>query len=686
MTIEAKYNRLKDEKSAYLVQHKENPVHWYPYGPEALEASRIQNKPIFLSIGYSSCHWCHVMAHESFDDKETADFLNEHFICIKVDKEEHPDLDSYYQLACQLFTNSGGWPLSAFLLPDMRPFFVGTYYPKTAAPGRPNFMEILKELNRAFNTDDKLIQENATKVTEQIEQGVVPQEKVEFKGHYPPPQAILEAVKNFKDTEFGGYGSPPKFPHFSFYDWALEQMLEGMIPKEQGDHIIFSLEKMLFGGIYDHARGGIHRYSVDKEWLLPHFEKMLYDQAGLLKVLSKLGLIYQSPLVFDALNDTLDYPENEMLSEGNYFFSAQDADSEGIEGLYFTFTKEEFEDILNKIDENIDKDKVLSWFELTEEGNFERGLNIISMNYSLKDEIYEKDNWDLIRKIRKSLRQERQERIPPLTDNKGVASWNFMALTALVDVIQYCPIESLVLKATTLFNKALEGVYTSFLTPAPSGNEGNESLRIRQSTTKQDSLPLFENYVTFAELQLRVYEICANSVFKENFIKTLEFIKSEFIIDKEIYTRAKYAQDYELYPNQRISTFDNSYRSPKSLLIGLIRRAKVLFADPEIDTELEDAKEASIHESLKNPISAGEALRSHTYPEEAYKTVKVPKSWLMNKEFSNFMKYFLPRFVFDYSEEENSQQWQICNSQNCELMGEGLKDFIETLTKNQETH
>ncbi|MFZ8933868.1 MAG: thioredoxin domain-containing protein [Bacteriovoracaceae bacterium] len=487
MTVEAKYNRLKDEKSAYLLQHKDNPVHWYPYGPEALEASRIENRPIFLSIGYSSCHWCHVMAHESFEDQETADFLNENFICIKVDKEEHPDLDSYYQIACQLFTNSGGWPLSAFLLPDMRPFFVGTYYPKNAGPGRPNFMEILKELHRAFVTDDKLIKENAEKVTEQIEMGLVPQEKVDFKGHYPPPQSILEAVKSFKDTDSGGYGAPPKFPHFAFYDWALEQMLEGMIPKEQGDHIIFSLEKMLFGGIYDHARGGIHRYSVDKEWLVPHFEKMLYDQAGLLKVLSKLGLIYQSPLVYDALNDTLDYLENEMLSENNFFFSAQDADSEGVEGLYFTFTKEEFEDILNGIDENANKDEVSSWFQISEEGNFEKGLNIISLNYDLKDQIYQKENWELIRKIRSGLREERKQRIPPLTDNKGVASWNFMALTALVDVIQYCPIESLVLKATTLFNKALEGVYTSFLTPAPTKDEGSETLRIDKPPQKKDN-------------------------------------------------------------------------------------------------------------------------------------------------------------------------------------------------------
>ena len=338
------FNRLKEEKSLYLRQHQTNPIHWWPYGQEALEVARSENKPIFLSIGYSSCHWCHVMAHESFMNESTAKILNENYVCIKVDREEFPDLDNYYQKAAQLFSNNGGWPLSAFLLPDMRPFFVGTYFPAKSKEGEPNFSDLLKELRRAFDHEKEQVEKNASQVTEAIKNGNLNNDKVKFEGHFPPPNGILEAIKEFRDLEWGGYGAAPKFPHFAFFEWAIEQMLEGMVSREQGEFIIDSMEKMLMGGINDHARGGIHRYSTDEKWLVPHFEKMLYDQAGYLKLLAKLSLVNPTPIVFDSIINTLDYLENEMLADDGeetsdkYFFASQDADSEGVEGLYFTFS------------------------------------------------------------------------------------------------------------------------------------------------------------------------------------------------------------------------------------------------------------------------------------------------------------------------------------------------------------
>ncbi|MCR9206500.1 MAG: thioredoxin domain-containing protein, partial [Halobacteriovoraceae bacterium] len=239
------FNRLKDQQSAYLKQHQANPVHWYPYGPEALQKAKEEDKPIFLSIGYSSCHWCHVMAGESFSDQETADFLNENFISIKVDREEHPDIDNYYQQACQLFINSGGWPLSAFLLPDMRPYFVGTYYPKDKKGEGATFMELLSELKRAFHEDKEQVETNATNVTKAIKDGLGPKEEVPFQGHFPPPMAVMDAIKEFRDEENGGFGTAPKFPHFSFYEWSVEQILEGMIDKYHGQHLVESLEHIL---------------------------------------------------------------------------------------------------------------------------------------------------------------------------------------------------------------------------------------------------------------------------------------------------------------------------------------------------------------------------------------------------------------------------------------------------------
>jgi len=671
------FNHLKDENSAYLRQHAQNPVNWYPYGPEALQLAKDHNKPIFLSIGYSSCHWCHVMADESFKDKETAHFLNKNFISIKVDKEEHPDIDQYYQQACQLFIKTGGWPLSAFLLPDMRPFFVGTYYPKEKRGDAATFLELLNELHRAFTEDKEQVETNATNVTEALKKGLDPGEPVEFKGHFPPPMAILDAVKEFADLKNGGYGQAPKFPHFSFYEWAVEQILEGMIDKEHGQHIIDSIEKMLMGGMHDHAKGGIHRYSTDDKFLVPHFEKMLYDQAGLLRLLSKASLIYPSPIVFDCLINTLDYIKGEMQHEKGYFFSAQDADSEGVEGLYFSFSKEEFENILISASEDDDlvndKEKITKWFQIEENGNFQQGLNVISLNTLLKEEIFTPDAWDKIRRIRKQVLEERKQRIPPATDNKGIASWNAMMISSLVDVMQFCQVDIIKRKASDIFNTAVEGFYETFLQI----KEG-KGMMIRHSTTRERSLAYLEDFTTFAESMLRVYEITGNTVFKQNFKDTFEFILNEFIQEGEILTRAKSLNEHELYPNQASSPFDSSFKAMPMTLVHLVKRARILSMDPSIGENIDEYIENSKNFILKNPINGGEGLRAHSYPTDAYRLVKAPKGWLQNGEFIKFMSYFLPRFVFDYHEEKE-EKWEICSFNHCELQGEGLEAFQSAL-------
>ncbi|MCO4794308.1 MAG: thioredoxin domain-containing protein [Bacteriovoracaceae bacterium] len=681
MSESTDYNRLKDEASSYLKQHENNPVHWWAWGPEALQKSKDENKPIFLSIGYSSCHWCHVMAHESFQDQETAEQLNENFICIKVDKEEWPDIDNYYQQACQLFTRSGGWPLSAFLLPDLRPYFVGTYFPLVASGEQTSFKDLLTELTRAFNEETKQVEENAANVTKAIAEGLVNQEKVQFEGHFPAPSAVLEAINQFEDKDHGGYGAAPKFPQFSFYEWAVEQMLEGMVEQSRGEHIIKSVEKMLMGGVFDQARGGIHRYSTDEKWLVPHFEKMLYDQAGALRLLSKISMLYPSPLVYDHIMNTLDYLEAEMLGEDGQFFAAQDADSEGTEGLYFCFSEEEFEDLVNKIDDEDDlsgkMEDIKSWFGITKEGNFDHGLNVVSLNWEKREQIFTTESWDLVRKIRKSMLNERKNRIPPFTDTKGIASWNFMLISSLVDVMQYCKIDVIRQMASSLFNRALEGSYKNFIV-----SKDENKMSLRHSTTKNVSLPYLEDYVFFCETQLRTYEITGNPVFRDNFQDTLDFVYKEFIEGDQLLTRGKSATDFELYPNQKHSSYDSSFKSPVSTLISLSRRAALLFSDPELLEPVKPLIEVVKQQVLVNPLGAGEGLRALTYPEEAYRVIKLPKKWLENSDFLGFIPYFLPRFVLSYTEED-SEQWQICGIKSCELQGEGLDSFIETLTPAQ---
>ena len=697
MTGEGSFNRLKSAKSAYLKQHQDNPVHWFPYGPEAIQKATDENKPIFLSIGYSSCHWCHVMAHESFSNKDVSDFLNKNFVCIKVDKEEYPDLDHYYQQACQLFIHTGGWPLSAFLLPTMKPFFVGTYYPlQSTKKEETPFPELIQELSRAYNEERPKVEENAEKVTLAIENGLIPSDKVEFEGHFPQPMSILEAIEKFKDEKNGGFGEAPKFPNFSFYEWAIEQMIEGMVSQEEGEHIIKSIERMMMGGVYDQVRGGLHRYSTDEKWIVPHFEKMLYDQAGLLKVLTKLSLIYPSPLIFDGIMDTLDYLEKEMLSDQKYFFSAQDADSEDIEGSYFTFTMKEFEEAMNSADKDNDEsltqniDKLKSWFQITEEGNFHSGLNVLSLNPDLKNEIFGQEEWGLIRKAKEALLYERKQRIPPKTDNKGISSWNFMLISSLVDVLQFTQIPAIRHKAGVLFNQALEGIYVNFLVNPETKNlkliEGEEKISqtsIKHTNTLEESLSYLEDYVFFAEAQIRIYEVTGNPVFKDNFRDTLEFIDKEFIEEDKVLTRPKSLTDLHLYPNLPISSFDGSFKSPTSTLVGLYRRAAVLFSDKEYLATIEKVKESSIHESLKNPIACGEALRALTYPDDVFRVVKVPGQWLNEADFTSFINFFQNRFVLDFHNEDN-QDWQICNLEACELQGSGLQSFIKTLAPDQE--
>lgn len=684
MTISNRRNRLGDETiaSAYLRQHKDNPIHWWSYGPEALAHAKESDKPIFLSVGYSSCHWCHVMAHESFENEQIASFLNENFVCIKVDREEHPDIDSYYQQACQLYTRSGGWPLSAFLLPDMRPFFVGTYFPAEKKGNATSFPELLGELNRAYLEERDRVEENASKVAETIAAGANLDQKVEFQGHFPAPSAILDALKNYADTKNGGYGEAPKFPLLAFYEWAVEQMLEGMVAREFGEHIVKSIEKMLHGGLYDQARGGLHRYSTDENFLVPHFEKMLYDQAGLLKVLAKLSMIVPSPMVFDCLVQTLEYLEKEMFSDKKYFFTAQDADSEGMEGLYHTFTYEEFEDAINQassdtLDLTPHREKLIKWFGVTPEGNFENRLNVLSLDWENRRELYSQENWQMIRALRRALLAERARRIPPLTDTKGVASWNFMLASGLIDVMQFCQVAPIRQMASKLFNPLMEGLYDNFLS-----SRDDKGMRLNHSTTRVGGLLYFEDYVFFTEAMLRVYEITANPVFKENALTTLEFIQNEFVSDDQVSTRAKSQEEHELYPNQRVALQDSSFRSPLAAWIGLKRRMAALTMDPEVGEIPVAIKERCLQEALRNPISAGEALRAFTYPDEAYRVVKIPKDWAREEKFLNFIAFFLPRFVLDYTQE--ASEWQICNLKSCELKGDGLDNFIETLTPKKQ--
>lgn len=424
-------NHLINETSPYLLQHAHNPVNWYPWGEEALQKAKAEDKPILVSIGYAACHWCHVMERESFEDESTAALMNEYFINIKIDREERPDLDHIYMDAVQAMSGSGGWPLNVFLTPDTKPFFGGTYFPPARAYGRASWKEVLEGIHQNYTEKKEEVISQAENLTSHLL-------TANSFGIQKPGEPVLFAEEQLQtiaanllanaDAEWGGFGRAPKFPqsfsiqyllrhyHFTNDEKALQQAL-------------LSLDKMIDGGIYDQLGGGFARYSTDAEWLAPHFEKMLYDNALLVSVMAEAYQITQNPRYATAIRHTLAFIESEMLSDENGFYSALDADSEGVEGKFYTWSKTEIDELLGE-----DAPVFSSFYGVTEKGNWEH-TNILWVIKPI--EIFATENNIPIEELRQKLStcceklmQYRSKRIRPLLDDKILLGWNALLNTA----------------------------------------------------------------------------------------------------------------------------------------------------------------------------------------------------------------------------------------------------------------
>jgi uncharacterized protein YyaL (SSP411 family) len=416
-------NRLALETSPYLLQHAHNPVDFRPWGKEAFEAARREDKPVFLSIGYSTCHWCHVMEEESFDDLEIAALLNERFICIKVDREERPDVDSVYMQAVQLLTQHGGWPMSVFLTPDLRPFFAGTYFPPRDGDrgARIGFRSLLLELSRVYREERARVEENATGVARAVQESLAPAPPTGLPGPHILDAALEQAAQAF-DPEEGGVRRAPKFPS-SLHARFLLRMWKRSGDEEALHMARLSLEKMALGGIYDQIGGGFHRYSTDARWLVPHFEKMLYDNALLATTYVEAWQATGSAFFRRIAEEVLDYALREMSDPRGGFWSATDADSEGEEGTFFVWTPEELREVLGEADGA----RAAELFGVTASGNFEdSGRSVLSLRA-----VPAGDDVAFLARVRPSLFAARSRRPPPLTDRKVLTSWNGLLISAL---------------------------------------------------------------------------------------------------------------------------------------------------------------------------------------------------------------------------------------------------------------
>ena len=420
-------NRLAGESSPYLLQHAHNPVDWYPWGDEAFARARNEGKPVFLSIGYSSCHWCHVMERESFENAAVADLLNEHFVSIKVDREERPDVDDVYMTAVQLTTGRGGWPLSAFLLPDGKPFFAGTYFPPEDRHGRAGFKTLLLRVAQAWGNDRAALEDSARQISEEVARAADPAGRVGVAALSRdmlllPGAALARAF----DPRHGGFGGAPKFPPHLALEWLLARGAGGDAAALA--HAIGTLDGMALGGIRDHLGGGFHRYSTDAEWLLPHFEKMLTDNAQLLGVYAVAFSVTDDPLYAEVARETGDYLLREMRGTEGGFYAATDADSEGEEGKYFCWDPSQIREILGQGEKAED---FLEWYSVKEGGNYVEestgrptGLSVLHLSKKIPS-----SSESRLAPSRAALLAARSKRIPPSLDDKRVAGWNALAVS-----------------------------------------------------------------------------------------------------------------------------------------------------------------------------------------------------------------------------------------------------------------
>lgn len=433
-------NRLSQESSPYLRQHADNPVDWYPWGEEALTKARTENKPILLSVGYSACHWCHVMEHESFENAEIAKLMNENYVNIKVDREERPDIDQIYQNVAQLMTRGGGWPLTVFLTPDLKPFFGGTYFPPEDKYGRPGFPRVLMALTEAFKNDPKSVAENAQRLTQAIQK--IETSRVE--GHKRPDlesiRKIIDQIAAQIDWRNGGFNGAPKFPQTMNLTALWRYGCASGFGMSQ-EAAVLTLTRMAEGGIYDQLGGGFHRYSTDEYWAVPHFEKMLYDNALLLKLYAEVlltatpdALNAQTRATFErVLAETTEYVLREMKSPNGGFYSTQDADTEGEEGKYFVWDPAEVKQRL----ERDEAEAFLMRYGVTEVGNFEHtGKTVLFIDKPIKDiaahlSRSEAEVESLLTSARAKLFQARNERARPARDEKIIASWNGLMISGL---------------------------------------------------------------------------------------------------------------------------------------------------------------------------------------------------------------------------------------------------------------
>jgi uncharacterized protein len=677
---------LANETSPYLLQHAKNPVEWFPWGEAAFEKARKEDKPILVSIGYAACHWCHVMEHESFEDEATAKFMNTYFVNIKVDREERPDVDHIYMNACQLLTGAGGWPLNMFLTPELLPFSGGTYFPPKPGYGKPSWMDVLMYMKNVFTNERDKVEEQAQLIKTHlikmdnafVDQLVLPEGKLIISKS--DIQTAVQTMQHNFDSENGGFGGAPKFPG----SMSLMMLLKYYYYEQDAtilNHVTLSLDKMMLGGIFDQIGGGFARYTVDAQWMIPHFEKMLYDNALLVSLYAEAFRITGNDDYKQVIEKTLRFVERELMHPEGGFYASYDADSEGVEGKYYTFTVDEIKSVLGD-----ETEFASTVYNLTAAGNWEHtnilfrnktntvaavamGLDVNTFNNKLD-------------RVNQLLFEYRNNRIKPGLDDKIILSWNAMMCCAYVQAFKALGDEHY---------KQIVVAQLDFLLSA-FNDTANEGALLHTYKNGVAKYPAFiEDYALMIQLLLDVYEITSDSNYLNKAIQYSTFVETQFMgADGLYYYTLKSQHDV---PYRSKDFYDNATPSGNSVMANNVLRLSILTGEENYRQQAEKMLLLIKTNMLKHGTSFGNwlcAALQITYPvaevgitgkaafelRDAIFKIYYPQLIVMCDAAGN---QTYPLVAGRYEASKN--QIFLCRNNSCNLPVTTVQDFEQMLNK-----
>ncbi len=685
-------NRLSRETSLYLRQHKDNPIDWWPYGSEPFDLAQKKDLPIFISIGYSSCHWCHVMARESFEDPDVAKFMNRNFINIKIDREEHPGIDKIFQDLYQLVhQKGGGWPLSVWLTPNGDPIYLGTYFPNKPRHGLPSFIQVSQRIAQLWKEQRETVIQQAkalgTGITKLNEYILQDGERQWDEDLLP---IIVQQIANKFDWENGGIGHHPKFPHVSLFRFLLYYSIKTH-NKKIFNFVKFTYLKMRKGGIYDQLKGGFARYSVDEHWLVPHFEKMLYDNAELIKLASELWQLDHDDEIRQSVFQTISWLKDDMMDENGAFYASMNAESEHREGKHYVWKKHEIDQLVNKQKLTPMQASIIStYFGITEEGNFtdphhpeEHGMNVLSVTKTIEELV--KDTGLSAEKIngeiaiaKEIMLKEREKRIKPDIDTKIITSWNSLLISSLFTVSQAFGDDETKEMALTALNFLLDNALTS-----------SSVLRIVPIDASRQIEGILEDYAFLARACLDAYETTGNFKYVTEALKITRLANKFYDFKTKNYFLSK-----ENILDNPIDFSDTSIPSPVSVMLQVLYKLGKYMLMPELIERGALIIDRILSKAPEMGIVLGEFFLSRPYYDDQYKEiVEINEGTLIDK----CLRYYLPiRLVYRWVPKIPLPKWPaiegrtqyvketifICEGSVCSLPITSEKELHEHLNSN----